>query len=149
GPGAFYYNARFSPDGRWLTFERRYSSSGTQYAAIWLVDLNAQLPTARVLIDGPGTSDISPAWSPDGTRLAFSSNRDGGQNIYVTTLPLSGDVLSAGPATRLTSSRNLAKVWPTWSPDNAQVAYFYSQQSWFKLGKVVLGNATEYAITDG
>jgi Tol biopolymer transport system component len=27
--------------------------------------------------------DLSPAWSPDGTRIAFASNRDGDSDIYV------------------------------------------------------------------
>jgi len=29
-----------------------------------------------------GKNDHNPAWSPDGTRLAFSSNREGAFNIY-------------------------------------------------------------------
>ena len=27
--------------------------------------------------------DVRPAWSPDGTRIAFTSNRDGNYEIYV------------------------------------------------------------------
>ena len=34
------------------------------------------------LTDHP-ESDASPAWSPDGRRIAFDSNRDGNSEIYV------------------------------------------------------------------
>jgi len=29
------------------------------------------------------TENIMPAWSPDGAKIAFSSNRDGNHEIYV------------------------------------------------------------------
>ena len=29
------------------------------------------------------TNDLNPAWSPDGTRIAFHSDRDGNGEIYV------------------------------------------------------------------
>ena len=32
---------------------------------------------------GSPNSDLSPTWSPDGTRIAFVSNRDGNYEIYV------------------------------------------------------------------
>jgi Tol biopolymer transport system component len=28
-------------------------------------------------------NDVDPCWSPDGTRIAFSTNRDSNQEIYV------------------------------------------------------------------
>ena len=31
----------------------------------------------------PPTDDFEPAWSPDGTKIAFASNRDGNHEIYV------------------------------------------------------------------
>ena len=36
-------------------------------------------------------SDWDPAWSPDGTRIAYSSSRDGNDEIYVANLQ-SGEV---------------------------------------------------------
>ena len=42
------------------------------------------MPTAAVVqrvTDHPA-DDTAPAWSPDGTRLAFQTNRDGNWEIY-------------------------------------------------------------------
>lgn len=59
--------------------------------------------------------DFGPAWSPDGTRIAFASERDGNLEIYVMNADGSG-------ATRLTN--HPATDWgPTWSPDGARIAF--------------------------
>jgi Tol biopolymer transport system component len=53
-------------------------------------------------------SDRQPAWSPDGTKIAFNSERDGNREIYVMNADGSG-------LTRLTN--NDASDWdPAWSP---------------------------------
>ena len=52
---------------------------------------------ARISIELPGEA-IHPDWSPDGARLAFASNRDGADEIYL--LPAAG-----GAPRRLTSER--------------------------------------------
>jgi dipeptidyl aminopeptidase/acylaminoacyl peptidase len=146
-PGVGYndFNGRFSPDGRWLALDRNDFLGGTAHYALWLIDLTTW--AQRVLIDGPGSLDRSAAWSPDGTRLAFASDRDKGQDIYMAAL---NPDLSVGQITRLTSSRNNSKGWPTWSPDGAQIAYMYSSSpSSLKVGKILLGSSTEYALADG
>lgn len=54
-------------------------------------------------------SNSGPAWSPDGRHIAFTSDRDGNNEIYVIGADGSG-------RTRLT--RNQASdVFPAWSPD--------------------------------
>ena len=71
----------------------------------------------RNLTDDP-RSDYSPAWSPDGTRVAFASDRDpdsGGNDVYVIDVQ-SGDV------TRLTTGGGIDE-YPMWSPDGSRIAY--------------------------
>jgi Tol biopolymer transport system component len=66
------------------------------------------------LTGGPGRN-FEPSWSPDGQRIAFTSDRDGNSEIYVM------DADGANP-TRLTinAARDYA---PTWSPDGTKLAF--------------------------
>jgi Tol biopolymer transport system component len=59
--------------------------------------------------------DCDPAWSPDGTKIAFSSNRDGSWDIYVMTSDGSDQTnLTGDPAN---------DDAPVWSPDGTKIAF--------------------------
>lgn len=62
--------------------------------------------------------DFSPAWSPDGSQIAFVSNRPnetgGGQFIYVMN--------ADGSSLRQLTQENESK-WPDWSYDGQQITY--------------------------
>jgi Tol biopolymer transport system component/DNA-binding winged helix-turn-helix (wHTH) protein len=61
-------------------------------------------------------ADITPSLSPDGSQVAYSSDKDGSFEIYVKTLaPGSREV-------RLTTDEN-DNFEPAWSPDGRQIAY--------------------------
>jgi Tol biopolymer transport system component len=60
-----------------------------------------------------------PAWSPDGTRIAFTSKREGNVDIYV--MDASGD-----GTTRLTST-NEDESSPSWSPDGRRIVFSRGQ----------------------
>jgi dipeptidyl aminopeptidase/acylaminoacyl peptidase len=73
--------------------------------------------------DGSGQSrlttnaatDGQPTWSPDGTKIAFWSNRDGNDEIYV---------MNANGTGQTNVSNNLAgDRQPTWSPDSSRIAF--------------------------
>jgi TolB protein len=59
--------------------------------------------------------DITPSFSPDGTRLAFASNRDGQWDLYTLDL-------SSGKTSRLTDTPAY-EASPSWSPDGRWLAY--------------------------
>jgi Tol biopolymer transport system component len=62
---------------------------------------------ARRVTDDPGI-DSYPAWSPDGDKIAFTSQRDGNANIYVMNA-------DGRDVTRLTNSTADDGI-PAWSP---------------------------------
>lgn len=66
------------------------------------------------LTDGTA-EDWGPAWSPDGNRIAFTSERDGNREIYVMNADGSGE-------TRLTS-HTAQDFSPTWTPDGLKIAF--------------------------
>ncbi|MGH9837226.1 MAG: protein kinase domain-containing protein [Blastocatellia bacterium] len=75
-PGVIEY-PRLSPDGKRIAVVRRDAQTGTW--DIYVIDL-ARGASSRLTFD-PG-DDRSPVWSPDGSRIAWSSNRGAGFQIY-------------------------------------------------------------------
>ncbi|TEU17947.1 MAG: serine/threonine-protein kinase [Anaerolineales bacterium] len=67
------------------------------------------------LTANPTVRDTDPAWSPDDSRMAFVSYRDGNAEIYVTKMDGSDPI-------NLTD--NPADDWdPAWSPDGSMIAF--------------------------
>ena len=59
--------------------------------------------------------DGAPRWSPDGSRIAFFSGRDGNFEVYVMSVDGSGKVnVTKNPASDSS---------PSWSPDGARIAF--------------------------
>ncbi len=71
------------------------------------------LPLTRLTADP--FDDITPAVSPDGSRIAFSSRRNGFWDLYLLELP-------GGELTRLTDTPAYDAA-PSWSPDGKWLAY--------------------------
>jgi len=69
------------------------------------------------LTKGNGFYDAFPVWSPDGQKIAFTSNRDGPLNIYAMNQDGSGVV-------RLTSTPPPQQDrFPVWSPDGSKIVF--------------------------
>lgn len=59
--------------------------------------------------------DCEPAWSPDGNRLAFWSNRDGGKEIYLMN--------ADGSNVKRLTNNLVDDVNPSWSPDGSRILF--------------------------
>ncbi|MFN8375598.1 MAG: hypothetical protein U0694_22325, partial [Anaerolineae bacterium] len=95
----------WSPDGTRIAYTRCVAPAACDYEEtagtednwdIWVMNADGSNPVQ--LTDNP-TNDIAPAWSPDGTRIAFVAYRDGNAEIYVMNADGSGQVnVSHNPA---------------------------------------------------
>src|ERR1700676_760844 len=73
---------QISPDGKKIVYVRRFADPMTdrRYSNLWIV--NSDGTDHRPLTPG-NHNDPPPRWSPDGARLAYLSDTDGKQQIYV------------------------------------------------------------------
>lgn len=85
-------------------------------------------------------ADTSPTWSPDGTRLAFVSDRDGNLEIYtMANNGSSRDNLTRHPE---------ADFDPTWSPDGQEIAFVSMRDRLTDIYAIRLDNRAVRNITD-
>ena len=76
--------------------------------------------TERILVSE--ANDYHPAVSPDGTKVAFVSERDGNAELYLLNLPRDSEPVRATP-TRLTDTTGCASQHPSWLPDGSGLVY--------------------------
>lgn len=72
--------------------------------------------------NGAGYADISPAWSPDGTKIAFARVVDPGVGLR----PLDTDVYvmnADGTEPLAITTGSASDTYPTWSPDGTKLAF--------------------------
>jgi serine/threonine protein kinase len=107
---------RLSPDDQRLAAEIEDEANGA--GDIWVFDVARDIANRLTFSD---TNETNPVWSPDGTRIAFLSNRDGPGNIYVRLADGTGD------ASLLFGSDTNDEPWD-WSPDGQHLIFNHSEQ---------------------
>jgi Tol biopolymer transport system component len=109
GPVGNYWSIWLSPDEKRVAVERLDKGTGD----IWLIDIARNTPT-KFTFDP--SWDFAPVWSPDGSKIVFSSTRDGVPHLYVK--PASG----SGNEELLLKSSGL-KTPTDWSLDGKFILY--------------------------
>lgn len=101
-----------------------FDSDRTGNSEIWMINPNVTLEPKRITYTPNGRNSWDPKISPDGTKLLFTSDREG--------LPISGhhysDIfsfdLARGSVSNLTKSPSVNDFFPTWSPEGQDsIAY--------------------------
>ncbi|MHC4992427.1 MAG: TolB family protein, partial [Planctomycetota bacterium] len=106
-----YEGFRLSPDGRELALSIRDGRSGTN--DLWIVDVERNVSERLTRSD---RSEWNAVWSPDGTKLVFSSDRSGPPNLFTHDF-------EAGTETVLVPYDDLEQYAGSWSADGRQIAY--------------------------
>jgi serine/threonine-protein kinase len=75
-----------SPDGRKIALRMNPSGSSQQQMDVWVYELPAG-PLTRLTFEG---RDDDPSWTPDGKRILFDSDREGGNAFWITAWDGSG-----------------------------------------------------------
>ncbi|HXG65840.1 MAG TPA: S9 family peptidase [Blastocatellia bacterium] len=105
---------QISPDGKKIIYVRGFSDimSDTRYSNLWIINFDGS--DNRPLTTG-NYNDSSPRWSPDGSKIAYISNRDGSAQIYVRWV-------DTGQTAKITSIQNSPSSI-NWSPDGKHISF--------------------------
>ncbi|MEM1176425.1 MAG: S9 family peptidase, partial [Pseudomonadota bacterium] len=103
-----------SPDGEHVVYLRNGMDVMTdgKWSRLWLADVDG---SENVPLTGRDINESNPAWSPDGSRVAFTSSTEQGTEIFVVWV-------DSGKLTRLTQLNRTPKGL-SWSPDGTQIAF--------------------------
>ncbi len=131
-----YSHPAFSPDGSQLVVARHGTDAGLYRMDIDGTDLTR-------LTQPVGDIDRAPAWSPDGTKIAFHRSTENGSEIFVIAADGTGE-------TRLTDN-TVSDMYPNWAPDGSQIV-FERERDVYKMapdgsGSTRIASGTGSALT--
>lgn len=140
-PGATQGTPTFSPDGKKIAFVS--NKDGTP--RIYILKIPPPGSSIKSLkpqiISKKNRNNTCPAWSPDGTKIAYSSHTSGTRQIWIY------DLLT-GEETQLTDGYG-HKENPTWAPNGLQLIFNSSTNTSSELFLINLNQKKAVKITQG
>lgn len=130
----------WSPDGSRIAFVSQRDANRDIYLINLPSDnsISISQPSTHNLTRHPG-NDFAPVWSPDGSKIAFVSDRDGDQEIYVMAF-------DGGSPQRLTvnESRDYS---PNWSPDGSQLTFVSRRDGNYEIYSMSADGSSQRNLT--
>ena len=136
---AIEHNPAWSPSGDMIAFQS-FTEEG-----LWDIWVMRVEHAASLLRDDGGnakqitseaSSDANPVWSPDGSSIAFDSDRDGDNEIFLIT-NVQQVLTGAEPQFVQLTDNHWEDKHPTWSPDGSKIIFQSSRRgNWdlFEIG---------------
>jgi Tol biopolymer transport system component len=125
---------QFSPDGTRILFASNRKLDGSNAVAptavsnVWRVNADGSGLTPLTLASVASADSSFPRWSPDGSKIVFSSSRNvdltntanpnGVSNIW----RINADGTGLAPLTRMTAP-SASSISPRWSPDGSRIVF--------------------------
>jgi TolB protein len=115
--GVYSRSPAWSPECRYIAFKSNRDGNDEIYVLSVISSFGETALSSTFRLTNNPASDIDPAWSPDGSQIAFATNRDGNFEIYKT------DWFSGAGAVRLTNNP-ASDTKPEWRPTGATTTPF-------------------------
>jgi Tol biopolymer transport system component len=112
------FSPAWSPDGQRIAFvRRRFHPTGLDVGVVWVMraDGRRQRKLTRERFAEGRSLHARVAWSPDGQKLAFTSDRDGNADVYT--------INSDGSGLRRLTNNPEYDGDAVWSPDGRQLVF--------------------------
>ncbi len=134
---SFDFDPTWSPDGTKIAFTSTRDFPGitgniANGFEVYVMGADGSNP---IRLTNNSASDVQPSWSPDGTRIAFTTQRTGLPLVFVMNANGSNQV-------NITQSTTLDSADPEWSPDGTTIAFTsFNRVGQTNAGEVFFMNA--------
>ena len=132
-----------SPDGRHVVFtaNRKPRDDDQSNSDVYVMPVRGSQDDERLLTpDTLDALDRSPAWSPDGSRIAFISDRNGWNNVGVI------DVATGETTMLLTEPIEHGE--PRWSPDGRWISFTKNLDYHYQIFRVAADGSSVEQLTE-
>ena len=133
---------RWSPDGTLLVFWSRRESTRTN-ADLYVVASSGGETTRLDTRDGKDGESIDAQWSPDGTRISFTTDTRGRQEIALASYA----EREIKRVERMTDSIH-DEYGAVWRPDGRALAYLHNEDAAVSIRRVFTVSHADHAVSD-